>query len=85
MSDEAVSALLAFIHQLDTATQRTFLRLLEADLQVELDTDSARLRRIALALHQTTRALERSPSVREYNDSTPVSEAGPELTGFVTS
>lgn len=66
MSDEAVGALLAFIHQLETASQREFLRLLEEDLQVELDSDSARLKRIALALHQTTRTLGKAPSVREY-------------------
>src|SRR5438045_8881987 len=66
MSDEAENAAIAFLMRLDPASQREVLRRYEELLQVELDTDGARLRRIAVALHQTSRELGRSPSVREY-------------------
>src|SRR3954452_854506 len=66
MSREAEDAAIAFLLRLDPATQREVLSLYEEALQVELDTTPARLRRIALALHQVTRTLGRSPSLRDY-------------------
>jgi hypothetical protein len=66
MSQEAVDAAIAFLMRLDPATQREVLERYEETLQVELDTTSRRLRRIALALHQAKRELGKSPSVREY-------------------
>lgn len=66
MPREAEDAAIAFLLQLDPATQREVLERYEEALQVELDTTSRRLRRIAVALHQTSRTLGRSPSLREY-------------------
>lgn len=66
MSDEAENAVIAFLLQLDPATLRAIFGRFEEVLQAELDSVSARLRRIALALHQASRLLGRSPSVREY-------------------
>lgn len=66
MPGEAEDAAIAFLKQLDPASQLEVLRRYEEILQVELDTDSRRLRRIALALHQARRILGRPPSVREY-------------------
>jgi hypothetical protein len=66
MSEEIEDAAIAFLLRLDPATQREVLRRYEEVLQEELDTSSARLRRIAVALHQTTRTLGHPPSVREY-------------------
>lgn len=47
MSDEVEDAAIAFLLRLDPATQRELLRRYEEVVQAELDTDSARLRRIA--------------------------------------
>lgn len=66
MPGEAEDAAIAFLLRLDPATQREVLERYEEALQVETDTDSRRMRRIALALHQAKRTLGRSPSVREY-------------------
>src|SRR5439155_22654344 len=66
MPREAEDAAIAFLLQLDPGTQREVLARYEEALQVELDTNSRRLRRIAVALHQTSRTLGRSPSLREY-------------------
>jgi hypothetical protein len=66
MSEEMADAAMAFLLRLEPATQREVLKRYEEALQQELDTDSARLRRIAVALHQTTRTLGHPPSVREY-------------------
>jgi hypothetical protein len=66
MTEEAEDAAIAFLLRLDPATQREVLRRYEEAFQVELDTTSRRLRRIAVALHQTSRTLGRSPSLREY-------------------
>jgi hypothetical protein len=66
MPGEAEEAAIAFLLQLDPATQREVLERYEKALQEELNTDSRRLRRIALSLHEAKRTLGRSPSVRDY-------------------
>jgi hypothetical protein len=66
MPREAEDAVIAFLLQLDPATQREVLERYEEILQVELDTEPRRLRRVAVALHQARRTLGRSPSVRDY-------------------
>src|SRR5690349_12368006 len=66
VSGEAEEAAIAFLKQLDPASQLEVLRRYEEILQVELDTDSRRVRRVAVALHQARRILGRPPSVREY-------------------
>jgi hypothetical protein len=66
MSQEAVDAAISFLLRLDPASQREVLERYEEVLQVELDSPSRRLRRVALALHQAKRELGRAPSIREY-------------------
>ena len=66
MPDEAEEAVVAFMHALDPATLREVLRRFEEAFQVEIDSKSSRDRRIALALHQASRILGKSPSVREF-------------------
>src|SRR4051794_35794612 len=67
MPSEAEDAALAFLMQLDPATQREVFERFEHDvLQPEGDTGSRRVRRVAAALHEARRMLGHSPSVREY-------------------
>jgi len=66
MAEEAENAAVAFLLRLDPATQCKVIDRYEEALQVELDTDGRRLRRVAVAFHQTRRTLGRSPSIREY-------------------
>ncbi|MGZ4402847.1 MAG: hypothetical protein ACXVRI_08365, partial [Gaiellaceae bacterium] len=66
MTEEGADAAMAFVLRLDPATQREVLRRYEEAFQVELETTPRRLRRIAVALHQASRTLGRSPSLREY-------------------
>jgi hypothetical protein len=66
MPGEAEDAALAFLLQLDPATQREVLERFDQVLQAEGDTQSRRLRRVAQALHDAKRILGKSPSVREY-------------------
>jgi hypothetical protein len=66
MPREAEDAALAFILQLDPATQREVLERFEEVLQLEPDSVARRLRRVAAALHGAKRLLGRSPSVRDY-------------------
>lgn len=63
---EAEEAAIAFLMQLDPASQLEVLRRFEEVLQLEGDSQSRRLRRVALALHEARRLFGRSPSVREY-------------------
>ena len=51
---------------LDPAAQLEVARRFEEALQVELDTQPGRERRIVAALHAARRRLGRSPSIREY-------------------
>jgi len=67
MSREAEDAALAFLLRLDPATQREVLERYEEVFDTELNTESRRLRRVALALHQPKREVGgRSPTFREY-------------------
>jgi hypothetical protein len=66
MSREAEDAAVAFLLQLDPATQREVLERYEETFQTELNTPPKRLRRIAEAFHEAKRTLGRAPSVREY-------------------
>jgi hypothetical protein len=66
MSREAEDAAVAFILRLDPATQSQVFERIEEVLQLELDSEDRRLRKVAVALHQARRTLGRSPSVRDY-------------------
>jgi hypothetical protein len=63
---EAENAAIAFLLQLDPATQREVLERFEEALEVETDNESRRRRRVTQALHEAKRTLGKSPSVREY-------------------
>src|SRR4051794_34215534 len=65
-SRELADAAIAFLLHLDPATHREVLERHEEVLQLELDSDSRRLRRVALAMHSAKRTLGRSPSITEY-------------------
>jgi hypothetical protein len=78
---EAEDAAIAFLLQLDPATQREVLERYEEALQLEGDSDSRRMRRIALALHEAKRtatitdylAWQRRPDVRDRPGRRPAS------------
>ncbi|HZT15699.1 MAG TPA: hypothetical protein VFA19_07090 [Gaiellaceae bacterium] len=57
---------MAFLLRLDPASQLEVLRRFEEALQVELDTQPARLRRVVAALHEARQMFGRAPSLREY-------------------
>lgn len=66
MPGEAGKAAIAFLLRRDPPTQIELLRRYEEAQQTEFNTTPRRLRRVALALHEATRTLGRSPSLREY-------------------
>lgn len=66
MPGEAEEAAIAFLMRLDPASQLEVLKRFEEVLQPEGDSQSRRLRRAALALHEARRVFGKSPSVREY-------------------